>query len=181
MGAKHDLDRPRVGISSCLLGRRVRFDGGHKHDPTLTDELGRHVKWVPVCPEVEIGLPTPRDTMGLRARREGGSALVVHRTGADHTDAMRAYAHRRVRELLDLGLCGYVLKSRSPSCGLHAVPVFDEDGVLHPYGRGLFADELVRRARQMPVEEEIRLRDPSLRDSFVERVWAYKDVRDGRA
>jgi uncharacterized protein YbbK (DUF523 family) len=108
-------DRPvRVGVSSCLLGEKVRFDGGHKRDRFLTEGLGPFVEWVPVCPEVELGLGTPRPTLRL-SDSDDGIRLVTPKTGADHTDTMTAFARRRVRELAGAGLSGYVLKRGSPS------------------------------------------------------------------
>jgi uncharacterized protein YbbK (DUF523 family) len=165
---------PRVGISSCLLGRNVRWDGGHKRDPFLADTLERLVEWVPVCPEFELGLGAPRDAIHLE-RRDGVTRLKREADGADLTDAMRDYAERRVRELETLGLSGYVLKKDSPSCGLFRVRVHEEQGGLPARdGRGVFAAVLTSRLPRLPVEEEGRLHDPVLRQTFLERVFAYR-------
>lgn len=171
-------DRPiRIGVSSCLLGQRVRFDGGHKKDDFLVDQLGRFVEWVPVCPEVESGMGTPRPT--LRLVRDGdGVRMLETRSGRDHSAAMRRFARRRVRALARLDLCGYVLKRASPSCGMERVPVYREAGMPVRDGRGLFAEALIRALPQLPVEEERRLRDARLRENFVERVFAYRRLRD---
>jgi uncharacterized protein YbbK (DUF523 family) len=166
----------RLGISACLLGRAVRFDGGHRHDPFLTDMLGRFVEWVPVCPEVEIGMGVPREPVQL-VRVGGAIRLVGRETGRDHTRAMRAWARRRVRELAGLRLAGYVLKSRSPSCGLARVPVRN-GGRRAAAHRGLFADELLHHLTTLPVEEERRLGDHSRRAHFFERALAYGRLRD---
>jgi uncharacterized protein YbgA (DUF1722 family)/uncharacterized protein YbbK (DUF523 family) len=166
----------RVGVSACLLGRRVRWDGGHKSDAFLVDTLGPYVEWVPVCPEVEVGLPIPRDTLRL-VRRGGDLRMVMPRTGADHTDAMRAYAARTVRNLAEQDLCGFVLKKDSPSCGLARVKVYADKGSPTRDGRGLFAEELVRRLPGLPVEEEGRLCDARLRENFVERLFAYRRLK----
>jgi uncharacterized protein YbbK (DUF523 family)/uncharacterized protein YbgA (DUF1722 family) len=176
-GSLPGRDEIRVGISACLLGQPVRYDGGHKRDPFLTETLARFVTFVPVCPEVEIGLGTPRETLRL-VRARGGMRLLEPRTGRDHTAKMRAYASSRVRELAELDLSGYVLKRNSPSCGMESVRSFDPAGAPAPSGRGLFAEELLARAPLLPVEEEGRLRDPRRRDSFLERVFAYRRVRD---
>jgi len=166
----------RVGISACLLGEKVRYDGGHKRDNYLVETFGRYVEWVPVCPEVEMGLGTPRDT--LRLVRIGNDVhMVMPKTGADHTDAMCAYAARRVRELDGEDLRGYVLKKDSPSCGMERVRVFDAHGVPAKSGRGLFADALLQHFPHLPVEEEGRLTDPRLRENFIERVFAYVRLR----
>jgi len=162
----------RVGISACLLGEKVRYDGGHKRDPYIVETLGRHVEWVPVCPEVEMGLGTPRET--LRLVRIGGDVhMVMPKTGTDHTDPMREFANRRVRELGKEILHGYILKKDSPSCGMERVRVFDAKGVPAKSGRGLFAEALLGHFPNLPVEEEGRLTDARLRENFIERVFAY--------
>jgi uncharacterized protein YbbK (DUF523 family) len=163
---KIEPEKPRVGISACLLGERVRWDGGHKLEASLVDTLGAIVEWVPLCPEVEIGLGVPRPPIRL-AGSTRAPRLVVEATGQDLTKRMRRYAEDRLRALDRLGLDGYVLKSRSPTCGLRAVPV-DRDRT----GRGLFAAALVGRLRRLPVEEECRLADPAVRHHFLERVLA---------
>jgi uncharacterized protein YbgA (DUF1722 family)/uncharacterized protein YbbK (DUF523 family) len=161
----------RLGVSACLMGEPVRYDGGHKRDPFLTETLAPFVEWVPVCPELEIGLGVPRDTLRLvgepRAPR-----LVVERTGEDLTPAMQRFVRRRLDDLAALELDGYVLKGASPSCGLFRVRVYGEGGVAGAGGRGIFASALVERFPALPVEEEGRLSDPVLRENFLERVFA---------
>ena len=166
-------ERIRLGISACLLGERVRFDGGHKRDPFLVESLGQFVDWVPVCPEVESGLDAPREAMRL-VQVEGQVRLLTTRTTQDQTDNMRRYARRRVDELADDELFGFVLKKDSPTCGLERVKVYGMGGVPAKSGRGLFADALVTRFPMLPVEEEGRLNDPRLRENFVERIFAYR-------
>ncbi len=166
----------RIGVSACLLGQEVRYDGGHKRDPFLVETFGRYVEWVQVCPEVEIGLGTPRDP--IRLERDGKDVrLVSPKTGADLTRKMRTYAPRRVAALKDEDLCGYILKKDSPSCGMERVRVYDSGGVPSRNGRGLFAEALLRRYPSLPVEEEGRLNDPRIRENFVERVFAYRRLR----
>jgi len=167
----------RIGISSCLLGDGVRFDGGHKRDVYLTETFGRFVEWVPVCPEVECGLGTPRESMRLINSRDG-VRLLTGKTGIDHTDRMARFSERRVNELVSGELCGYVLKKDSPSCGLQRVRVYGAHGVPTKSGRGIFAARLVDRFPSLPVEEEGRLSDPRLRENFVERVFAYSRLRN---
>jgi uncharacterized protein YbbK (DUF523 family) len=159
--------RLRVGISSCLLGQRVRYDGGHRHEACLTDLLGPHVDWVPVCPEVEVGMGTPREPIRLRRRGED-TRLVGVSSGTDHTDAMRGWASRRLEELGAGRLHGYVLKARSPSCGL-AVAV--EGAGTEP---GMFAAALLERFPGLPVAEEESLRDAASRAVFLDRARAYR-------
>jgi uncharacterized protein YbgA (DUF1722 family)/uncharacterized protein YbbK (DUF523 family) len=170
-----------VGISTCLLGEEVRFDGGHKKDDYITGVLARHFTWVPVCPEVDIGLGIPREPIRLVGDPDR-PRLVGTRTAADHTAAMNAYAERRVGELAARGLSGYVLKRGSPSCGMERVRVYTDAGMPSRGGRGLFARALMDALPLLPVEEEGRLNDPLLRECFITRVFAYHRLaalRDG--
>jgi uncharacterized protein YbgA (DUF1722 family)/uncharacterized protein YbbK (DUF523 family) len=159
--------RPRVGVSSCLLGEEVRFNGGHKRFRFLTDELAPFVDWVPYCPEMEIGLGTPREPIQLTA-----DGRLVNRSGtADHTASMAALP-------LPDGLDGYVLKAKSPSCGVWGIPRYRPDGsVADRAGRGLYADRVMARFPLLAAEEEGRLSDPGLREAFVERVFAGARLR----
>ncbi len=167
----------RLGISSCLLGNKVRYDGGHKRDAFVTDLLARFVELVPVCPEVELGLGTPRET--IRLQREGSRVrLVAPGSGRDHTAPMRRYAERRVAQLGALDLCGFIVKKGSPSCGMERVRVWGGGGAPARDGRGVFTAVLLQRLPLLPVEEEERLHDPVLRENFVERVFAYRRLRD---
>jgi uncharacterized protein YbgA (DUF1722 family)/uncharacterized protein YbbK (DUF523 family) len=172
-------DRPRIGISACLLGDPVRFDAGHKRDGFLVETVGPHVEWIRVCPEVEAGFGTPRDPMRLVAgasRTGDGVRLIVIRTGEDVTTTLRHYSIARADELAGANLSGYVLKKGSPSCGMERVRVY-RGGVAQRTGRGLFADALIARLPNLPVEEEGRLSDPRLRENFIERVFAYRRLR----
>jgi uncharacterized protein YbbK (DUF523 family)/uncharacterized protein YbgA (DUF1722 family) len=166
-------ERPiRIGISSCLLGQKVRYDGGHKRDRFVTDVLGAYVEWVPVCPEVEIGLGIPRPTIRLERADDGSARLVMPSTGEDLTVRMAEYAEDRLRSLLELELCGFILKKDSPSCGVARVKVFDLNGSHSRDGVGVFAATLTRLAPELPVEEEGRLDDPRLRENFIARIFA---------
>jgi uncharacterized protein YbgA (DUF1722 family)/uncharacterized protein YbbK (DUF523 family) len=166
----------RIGVSSCLLGEQVRFDGGHKRDNFLVHVFGPYVEWVPVCPEVEIGLGIPRETIRLE-RKAGLVHLIAPKSQTDHTKTMRAWSRRRLKELSHGDLCGYVLKSKSPSCGMERVPLYDEKGVPAKQGRGLFAAALLAHFGNLPVEEEGRLNDAVLSENFIERVFAYHRLR----
>ena len=166
-----EAQKIRLGVSACLLGREVRYDGGHKRDQFLTDTLGAFVEWVPVCPEVEIGLGIPRDTIRL-VGDTAAPRLVVEKTGEDLTARMQRYARAKTRELESLDLHGYVLKRGSPSCGLFRVRVYDTEGVARGSGPGAYARALTERLPLLPVEEEGRLGDPALRENFIERVFA---------
>ena len=161
----------RVGVSACLLGERVRYDGGHKRDAFLTDVLSRRVEWVPVCPEVELGLGVPRAPINLVRSADGALRLVVATTGEDLTARMRAHAAWRARSLGPLDLDGYVLKSASPSCGL-GVRVLDEDGEAAAVGRGFFAQALAEEMPLLAMEESRHLSHAGRRLHFFERLAA---------
>lgn len=165
--------RLRLGISACLLGQSVRYDGGDKRAPLLCDVVACRVDWVPICPEVELGLGTPRPPMVLLG---GGrtARLWTPSTGADHTRAMRAWARDKVVQLAEAGLAGYVLKSRSPSCGLRGVPVRDGDGREVGVTSGLFAGALARGLPQLPLAEEQELEDPAALTQFLRRAFFYR-------
>jgi len=174
----------RIGVSRCLLGDSVRWDGGHKRDAYLVEVFGPHVQWVPVCPELESGLPVPRPTMRLERSPLGGAVVngvlvrLIIRGGGDWTDEMRAWSEEKLRGLARADLDGFVLKRDSPSCGLERVKVYGgPGGVGERKGRGLFAEALVGAFPHLPVEEEGRLTDPVLRENFIECVFAHARLR----
>jgi uncharacterized protein YbgA (DUF1722 family)/uncharacterized protein YbbK (DUF523 family) len=167
----------RIGVSSCLLGQKVRFDGGHKRDGFLVDTFGEFVEWVPVCPELEVGMGLPREAIRL-VRSDAGIRLVGVKSATDHTESMTRYSARRAEKLARENLDGYILKKDSPSCGMERVKVYDPNGSPARTGRGLFAEALLGRFPLLPVEEEGRLSDPRLRDNFIERVFAYRRLRE---
>jgi uncharacterized protein YbgA (DUF1722 family)/uncharacterized protein YbbK (DUF523 family) len=166
----------RIGISSCLLGEEVRWDGGHKRDRFLTEILAAYVEWVPICPEVELGMGTPREPVRL-VRQGDEIAMLGTKSGRDWTVPMRRWSEKRARQLSGLDLCGYVLKKDSPSCGMERVKVRSEKGMPKKEGQGLFAEALLRHHPLLPVEEEGRLHDAMLRENFVERIFAYRRLR----
>ncbi len=167
----------RLGISSCLLGEQVRYDGGHKLDRFLVGTLGPFVEWVPVCPEVEMGLPTPREALRLVGDADH-PRLVTSRGGEDLTERMTSWAERRVGELSKEDLCGFVFKSRSPSSGMERVKLYDRHGVPVKGGVGLFARVFMERFPLLPVEEDGRLHDPKLRETFIEAIFTLKRFRE---
>lgn len=167
----------RVGVSSCLLGRAVRWNGGHKRDPCVASVLARHVEWVPVCPEMELGLGVPREPIRLEGDPKS-PRLISRTTRTDLTARMQAFARRRVRSLEALDLCGYVLKADSPSCGMERVRVHGRAAGRRKQGVGAFARVLMERLPLLPVEEEGRLHDARLRENFIERVFAFRRVKD---
>lgn len=168
----------RIGVSSCLLGANVRFDGGNKRCEILADRLGKFVEFVPVCPEVEIGLGVPRETLRLvRDHGRTASRLIGNTTGTDYSGRMNRYAGRRLLALEGEELSGYVLKKNSPSCGVERVLVYGATGTATANGTGLFAAALMRCYPNLPIEEEGRLSEPHLRENFIQRVVAYQRLR----
>ena len=166
-------DRPRVGVSSCLLGEEVRFNGGHKRYRFLTDDLGPHVDWVPFCPEVAIGLGTPREPIRLTT----GGRLVNRDGTADHTEAM-AGLPLPASDSTGPDIDGYVFKAKSPSCGIRAIPKYAEDGTAGDHGgRGLYAARVLSAFPLLAAEDEGRLNDPGLREAFTERIFAAARLR----
>ncbi len=173
-------EKIRLGISSCLLGEKVRFDGSHKLDRFLTDTLGRYVEYVPVCPEVEVGLPTPRETLRLVGKPDE-QRLVFSKSGEDITEMMTSWAQKRVKQLEKEDLCGFVFKSKSPSSGMERVRLYDRNGVPNKTGVGLFAKVFMEHFPLLPVEEEGRLHDPRLRENFIEIIFTLKRWRESLA
>ena len=169
----------RLGVSACLLGREVRWDGTHRRHAFVAEELGARFELVPVCPEVDLGMGVPREPIRL-VGTASAPRLLGERSGEDHTAAMEAFAARRAAEIDALGVCGFVAKSGSPSCGLRGVPVHPaHGGDPRRDGAGIFARALVRRMPLLAVEEEAGLAVPALRDAFVERALACARRRGG--
>lgn len=167
----------RIGISTCLLGEKVRYDGGHKLDPFLVDTLGRYVEYVPVCPEVECGFGIPREALRL-VGEPAAPRLVTVRGNIDYTERMAGWAKKRVRDLEKEDLCGFIFKSKSPSSGMERVKVYNEKGMPSKTGSGMFARAFTDHFPRIPVEEEGRLHDPQLRENFIERIFTLKRWRD---
>ena len=171
------MEQLRIGISSCLLGEAVRYDGGHKLDRFVRDTLGQYVEYVPVCPEAECGFGIPRESMHLEGEPQA-PRLVTSRTQRDVTDVMLAWAHKRVAELERENLCGFIFKSNSPSSGMERVKILGRGGMPRKIGIGVFAGVFMRHFPLIPVEEEGRLHDPVLRENFIERIFVLKRWRE---
>ena len=167
----------KIGVSSCLLGNSVRYNGGHAHDRFITETLGQYVEFVPVCPEAECGLGIPRPTMHLRGDVEN-PRLVVTKTGEDRTDRMITWAEKRFEELAGENLCGFIFKKNSPSSGMARVKIFNAKGQPVKKGSGIFAGMFMKRFPLIPVEEDGRLNDPLLRENFIEQIFAMKRWRE---
>lgn len=165
----------RIGISSCLLGQKVRYNGDHKWNQFVVEVLGNYFKWLPICPEVEIGLGVPRDTLRLvlGPDKSDPPRLIVTKTGEDLTDRMESYAQNRISDIDPLSIHGYIFKKGSPSCGVERVSIYRGNHMDNKKGRGVFAEKLVQLYPLLPVEEEGRLSDLTLRRNWVERVFAY--------
>ncbi|MDB4433416.1 DUF523 and DUF1722 domain-containing protein [bacterium] len=167
------FDRPKIklGISACLLGEEVRYDGGHKLDRFLRDTLGGYVEFVPVCPEVEAGFNTPREPFRLVGDPDNPCFITVN-SKVDHTQQMTEWSRKRAAELAREDLCGFIFKSGSPSSGMERVKVYTEKGMPVKKGVGVFPRAFMERFPLLPVEEEGRLHDPGLRENFIERIFA---------
>jgi len=167
----------RLGVSKCLMGENVRYDGQHKLDRFITETLGRHVEFVPVCPEVECGLPVPREAMRL-VGNTSAPRLMTQRTGIDLTDRMMSWACKRVVELEKEDLVGFIFKSKSPSSGMERVKVYNGRGGLSGRAPGMFAKEFMAHFPLLPVEDDGRLHDPDLRENFIERIFTLQRYRE---
>jgi uncharacterized protein YbgA (DUF1722 family)/uncharacterized protein YbbK (DUF523 family) len=167
----------KIGISTCLLGEHVRYDGGHKLDRFITQTLGRFVAFVPVCPEVECGMGIPREAMRLVGDPSSPRLVTIH-SGRDLTDQMLSWGRNKLEELDAEHLCGYIFKSRSPSSGMERIKVYDDRGIPAPVGVGIWARMFMDRFPLVPVEDEGRLNDPVLRENFVQRIFVLKRWRE---
>lgn len=171
------MEKIKLGISSCLLGEKVRYDAGHKLEPFLKYTFGKYVHWVPVCPEVESGLTVPRAAMRL-VERPDGHHLVERLTGINHTQRMDTWIKNKLQLLEKEELCGFVFKSRSPSSGIRGVKIYNPSGIPVGTGPGKFGDAFMKRFPDLPVEDEVRLQDPALRENFIERVFVFRRWRE---
>jgi len=169
-----EVGRPiKIGISACLLGHNVRYDGRHKRDRFITDSLGKYVEYVPVCPEVECGLGTPRESLNLMGNPTE-PRLVTTRTHRDFTEQMVKWARQRVWNLEKEDLCGFIFKSNSPSCGMEKVKVYNRDGIPVKKGSGIFAGIFMRHFPLIPAEDDGRFYDLKLRENFIKRIFTFK-------
>jgi len=166
----------KIGISSCLLGKKVRYDGGHSHDRFLTQTLGLFAEYVSVCPEVECGMPTPREAVRLVGTNKN-PRLITQKTRVDKTEQMQNWIKGRLKELAKEDLCGFIFKSKSPSSGLYRIRVYGDDGIVRKNGAGLFAKAFTEAFPRIPVEEAGRLHDPKLRENFIESIFSLQRWR----
>ncbi len=171
--AMETSEKIKIGISTCLTGENVRYDGGHKLDRYLIDTLGQYIDYVPVCPEVECGMPIPREALRL-VGNPASPRLVTSRTGGDKTDQMMTWAKKRIQELEKENLCGFIFQKGSPSSGMERIKVYSDKGIPTKTGVGLFARAFMEHFPFMPVEDDGRLHDPVLRENFIVRIFAHK-------
>lgn len=171
------MNKFKIGVSSCLLGNKVRYDGGHQLDRWITGVLSNYVEFVPVCPEVECGLGIPREAMRLVGNAED-YRLLTNKTGIDHTARMLDWSDGRLEELADADLCGFIFKKGSPSNGLERVKIYNEKGMPVGNGSGIFAKNFLKKFPYLPVEEDGRLHDPNLRENFIESIFTMKRWRE---
>jgi uncharacterized protein YbgA (DUF1722 family)/uncharacterized protein YbbK (DUF523 family) len=165
------MEKIKIGISACLLGEKVRYDGGHRLDQYITETLGRYFEWVPVCPEVEYGLPVPREAMHLSGE-PSSPRLVTVRTGIDHTDGMKKWAADKLIRLEKENLCGFIFKSKSPSSGIGGIKVYSSSGITNK-GTGIFGGAFMHYFPLIPAIDDGRLHNPDLRENFIEQVLVY--------
>lgn len=167
------MEKIKIGISTCLLGEKVRYDGGHKHDRYITETLGQYFAWVPVCPEVGCGLPVPRESMHLTGT-PASPRLVTVKTGIDHTERMLTWAEKKLKVLEQKHLSGFIFKSKSPSSGIGGVKIYTPSGMPSLRGKGIFGNAFMKHFPLIPVIDDGRLHDPGLRENFTERVFVYR-------
>lgn len=166
-------EKIKMGISSCLLGEKVRYDGGHKLDRFITDTLGQYFEWVPVCPEFEYGLPIPREPLHLVGSPES-PRLITIKTGIDHTEKMLQWAEKKLGELEQENLCGFIFKSKSPSSGIGGVKLYTPSGITSQRGVGIFGGAFIRHFPLTPAIDDGRLHNPQLRENFIENVFVFQ-------
>ena len=166
-----------IGVSSCLLGQPVRFDGGHKKDRYLMDVLSEYFEWLPICPELEVGMGVPRESVKLVGLPDAPE-MIGNKSGKNWTTLMNQYAEKKMHSISKKGICGYILKKDSPTCGIERVRVYNSKGIPAKNGQGLYARVLIETYPLLPVEEEGRLTDPALRESFIIRVFGYARLQD---
>ena len=165
----------KIGVSSCLLGNNVRYDGGNKLNQSLIDVLGQFVEWVPVCPEVGAGLAVPREVMQLVLSATALRLLTVF-TGIDHTERLLLWAEKELAELENLKICGFIFKARSPSCGIDDSEIYSLSGEKISKGQGIFVQAFKDRFPSLPIEDEGRLQDPATRAAFIAQVLHYAET-----
>lgn len=166
------MEKITLGVSTCLLGYFVRYDGGHKLDRYVRDILGHYFQYAPVCPEVECGMPTPREALHL-VGDPGSPGLLSRKSRRDYTEQMQQWGRGKLGKLVEADICGYIFKSRSPSCGMEGIKVYNEQGSPGATSAGIWAGMLLGRFPFLPVEEDVRLKDPGLRERFIEHVFVY--------
>jgi uncharacterized protein YbgA (DUF1722 family)/uncharacterized protein YbbK (DUF523 family) len=170
------MEKIPLGVSECLLGHSVRYDGGHKLDRYVRDTLGQHFEYIPVCPEVECGMPTPREALRL-VGDPNAPRLLTQKSERDYTEQMQAWGRKKLEELAEADLCGYIFKSRSPSSGMERIKVYNRQGQPGATGVGIWARMFMERFPFLPVEDEGRLHDPGLRERFIEHVFVFRRWR----
>jgi uncharacterized protein YbgA (DUF1722 family)/uncharacterized protein YbbK (DUF523 family) len=170
-------EKIKLGISACLLGQNVRYDGGHSRDPFINETLAEYIDFIPVCPEIEYGFPVPRETLKLVGDPKSPRLMTTY-TKKDHTEAMRQWAARKLIELEKLDLWGFIFKTKSPSSGMERVRVYNEKGAPVERGVGIFAAAFMERFPLLPVEDEGRLHNSALRENFIESIFTLKRWRD---
>jgi uncharacterized protein YbgA (DUF1722 family)/uncharacterized protein YbbK (DUF523 family) len=166
-----------VGVSGCLLGEKVRWNGDHKRDRFITDVLGKYFEYISICPELEVGMGVPRETVALYGSLKE-QKLIGKKSRNDWTDKMKSYNDETFDSLSKKDLCGFLFKSKSPSCGLGRVPIYSyDDPVKVRHGSGLFAKNFIKKFPLIPVEDEGRLNDPRIRENFITKIFCFHSLK----
>jgi uncharacterized protein YbbK (DUF523 family) len=167
------MEKIKIGISSCLLGEKVRYDGRHKRNIVLKDALReKHIDYIPVCPEVECGLGVPRKSMHLEGNPDSPRLIIIS-TGEDTTKRMVNWALKRLNQLEKEDIYGFIFKSNSPSCGIRKVKYFNKKHMHPKEGKGIFAKFFIEHFPLLPVEDEELLNDPAMLENFIDRIFAF--------
>jgi len=175
---KHHNDKIKVGISSCLLGNRVRWNAKHKHDYFFTEILSQYFDYIPVCPEVECGLGVPRETLKLKGNWRN-PLLMTTNTKIDLTDLVKKWAAKKIKQLDSKNLCGFIFKSGSPSCGMQKIKVYPDCNIVPvKKGVGIFAKAFMEHFSNIPVKENEQLHNPNVCENFIEQVFTMKRRQD---
>lgn len=164
-----------IGISSCLLGNKVRYSGDHALDREILETLGPHCQWLPVCPEREYGLPAPREPMILQGDIYNNQLRTIF-TGINHTSGLVKWSFSKLKILRDAGICGFIFKSKSPSCGLYDVKIYHDHKIIYNKGVGIFSRFFTLQQPEIPVIDEKALHDPAAREVFLAKAHAYKQL-----
>lgn len=165
------INNIRIGISACLIGQKVRYDGSDKEDFFIKEKLGKFVLWIPICPEVEAGLPVPREPMQLEGDPESPRLMTIE-TRKDKTKVLEKCIHHKMKELIKSDICAFIFKSGSPSCGIRDIRIYNPKTGKVKKGRGIFADAFIKTFPHIPVEDDKKLQEPQMIEKFLLKIFS---------